>query len=112
MSRNMKTHIEKIQREIGEPFIEFHWVKLGIMFRCCLIRGHEGGSESTIFINLIPPIVVAWLLQYSGSRVEHKDEFSSHKRLTVRFKMVNLFWILRFGKNNGLNCLETENKTS
>ena len=24
--------------------------------------------------------------------------------------MVNLFWILRFGKNSGLNYLETENK--
>ena len=35
--------------------------------------------ESTIFINLIPPTAVAWLLQYSGARVEHRDEFSSHK---------------------------------
>ena len=26
--------------------------------------------------------------------------------------MVNLFSILRFGKNNGLNCLETENEIS
>ena len=26
--------------------------------------------------------------------------------------MVNLFSILRFGKNSGLNCLETENKIS
>ena len=23
---------------------------------------------------------------------------------------MNLFWILRFGKNSGLICLETENK--
>ena len=44
-----------------------------------LIRGTECGSESTEFINLIPPTVVAWLLQYSGSRVEHRDGFSSHK---------------------------------
>ena len=44
-----------------------------------LIRGHGGGLESTKFIKLIPLIVVAWLLQYSGSRVEHKDGFSSHK---------------------------------
>ena len=44
-----------------------------------LIRGHGGGPESTKFINLIPPTAVAWLLQYSGSRVEHRDEFSSHK---------------------------------
>ena len=40
---------------------------------------HEGGPKSTKFINLIPPTVVAWLLQYNGSRVEHKDKFSSHK---------------------------------
>ena len=46
---------------------------------CHLIRVHGGGSESTKFINLITPTAVAWLLQYSGSRVEHKDEFSSHK---------------------------------
>ena len=58
-------------------------------------------SESKKFVNLIPPTVITWLLQYSGSRVEHGDEFSSHKRLAVRFKMVNLFWILWFGKNNG-----------
>ena len=51
---------------------------------------------------LIPPTIVAWLLQYSGSRVEHKDGFSSHKWITMKFKMVNLFWILRFGKNSGL----------
>ena len=29
--------------------------------------------------NLIPPTVVAMLLQYSGSRFEHRDGFSSHK---------------------------------
>ena len=29
--------------------------------------------------NLIPPTAVSWLLQYSGSRVEHRDGFSSHK---------------------------------
>ena len=44
-----------------------------------LIRVSVGGPESTIFINLIPSTVVAWLLQYSGSRVEHMDGFSSHK---------------------------------
>ena len=72
----------------------------------------EGGSESIKFINVIPPTAVAWLLQYSASRIEHRDGFYSHKRLTMRFKMVNLFWILRFGKNSRLNGLETENKTS
>ena len=25
---------------------------------------------------------------------------------------MNSFWILRFGKNNGLNCLKTENEIS
>ena len=60
------------------------------------------GPKSTKFINLIPPTVVAWLLQYSGSRVEHRDEFSSHKRLIVRFKMVNSFWISGFCKNSGV----------
>ena len=38
-----------------------------------------GGLESTKFINIIPPIAIAWLLQYSGSRVEHMDGFSSRK---------------------------------
>ena len=71
-----------------------------------------GGPESTKFINLIPPTVVAWLEQYSGSRVEHRDEFSSHKWLIVRFRTVNLFFILRFDKNSGVKCLEIENKTS
>ena len=32
-----------------------------------MIRGHEGGPESTKF-NLIPLIAVAWLLRYSVSR--------------------------------------------
>ena len=27
--------------------------------------------------NLIPPTIVAWLLKYSGSKVEHRDGFSS-----------------------------------
>ena len=35
--------------------------------------------ESTKFINLFPSTFVAWLLQYSGSRVEDEDGFSSHK---------------------------------
>ena len=29
--------------------------------------------------NLFLPTDVAWLLQYSGSRVEHRDGFSWHK---------------------------------
>ena len=39
---------------------------------------HGGYLESTIFIP-IPPTTVALLLQYSGSRFEHRDEFSSCK---------------------------------
>ena len=38
-----------------------------------------GGLESTKFINLIPLTTVAWLLQYSGYRVEHMVGFSSLK---------------------------------
>ena len=44
-----------------------------------MIHGTEGGPKSTKFINLIPSTLVAWLLQYSGSRVEHRDKLSSHK---------------------------------
>ena len=33
---------------------------------------------------------VAKLLQYSGSRVEHRDGFSLYKRFAVKSKMVNL----------------------
>ena len=40
---------------------------------------HGGGLESKKFIDLIPPTAIALLLQYSGSRVEHKNEFSSCK---------------------------------
>ena len=69
--------------------------------RCHLIRVHGGGLKSTKFIIRIPPTVVEWLLQYSGSRVEHEDGFSSHKCFAVRFKMVNSIWILGFHKNNG-----------
>ena len=52
---------------------------------------------------LIPPTSIALLLQYSGSKVEHRDGFSSHKWLAMKFKMVNLFWILRFDKNRGFD---------
>ena len=55
-----------------DPFLAF---KSGAL----MIRMHGGGPKSTKFINLIPPTIVAWLLQYSGSKVEHRDEFSSHK---------------------------------
>ena len=37
---------------------------------------HGGYPESIKFINLIPPTDVALLLQYSGSRFEHRDGFS------------------------------------
>ena len=73
---------------------------------------YGGGLESTKFLNLIPPTAVAWLLQYSGYRVEHRDGFSSHKCLAVKFKMVNLVWIHGFCKNSELNWLKTENEMS
>ena len=41
--------------------------------------GQVGVPESTKFIIPIPPTAVAKLIQYSGSRVEHRDEFSSYK---------------------------------
>ena len=40
------------------------------------------------------------------------DGFSLHKWLAMKFKMVNLFWILGFCKNSEVKCLETENKIS
>ena len=46
-----------------------------------MIRATIGLPEPTKFIILIPPIVVAKLLQYSGSRVEHRDGFSSYKMI-------------------------------
>ena len=58
--------------------------------------------------NLYPRVstAVARLLQYSSSRVELRDGFSLHKWFTVKFKMVNSIWILRFGKNSEGYCLE------
>ena len=40
---------------------------------------------------IIPPTVVAWLLQYSGSRIVLSDGFSSHKCLIVKLKLENSF---------------------
>ena len=37
-------------------------------------------------IYILNPTAVAKLLQYSGSRVEHRDGFSSYKRFTVKAK--------------------------
>ena len=45
---------------------------------------HEGYLKSTKFINLIPSISIALLLQYSGSRIIHRDGFSSCKLLEMR----------------------------
>ena len=52
-------------------------------------------------IYILNPTAVVKLLQYNGSRVEHRDGFSSYKRVAVKSKMVNLVWILRFDENNG-----------
>ena len=40
---------------------------------------HNRCTEINKIYNLIPLTAVVKLLQYSGSRVEHKDEFSSSK---------------------------------
>ena len=37
-----------------------------------------------------PPTAVVKLLQYSGSRVEHRDGFSSYKLFVSWFKMLRL----------------------
>ena len=42
----------------------------------CVLVGYAGINN---IYNLILPIAVAWLLQYSGSKVKHRDGFSSHK---------------------------------
>ena len=44
-----------------------------------LIRAIVGVGINNIYKPKFPPTAVAKLLQYSGSRVEHKDEFSSDK---------------------------------
>ena len=53
-------------------------------------------------IYILNPIVVAKLLQCSGSRVEHSDGFSSYKRFIVKSKTVNLVCISGFNKNRGV----------
>ena len=44
-----------------------------------LIRATVGVGINNIYKPKFPPTSVAKLLQYSGSRVEHRDEFSLHK---------------------------------
>ena len=51
---------------------------------------------------LIPPTVVALLLQYSGSRIIHRDGFSLWKLLILSFTLVIMVWILGFCKNSEL----------
>ena len=53
-------------------------------------------------IYILNPTAVAKLLQYSGSRFEHRDGFSLYKRFAVKSKMVNLVWISGFDKNRGV----------
>ena len=53
-------------------------------------------------IYILNPTTVAKLLQYSGSRVEHRDGFSSYKRFAMKSKLVNLVWISKFDKNRGV----------
>ena len=55
-----------------------------------MIRVPVGYPESTKFINLIPPTAVAWLLQYSGSRVEHRMGFLHVGDLIGRFVLCKM----------------------
>ena len=50
-------------------------------------------------IYILYPTAVAKLLQYSGSKVEHRDGFSLYKQFAVKSKMVNLVYISGFDKN-------------
>ena len=51
-----------------------------------LIRATVGVGINNIIKPKFPPTAVAKLLQYSGSRVEHRDEFSLHKLFTVKLE--------------------------
>ena len=51
---------------------------------------------------LIPPPVVSLLLQYNGSRMVHKDGFSSWKWIILSLTLVINIWILGFCKNSEL----------
>ena len=44
-----------------------------------LIRATVGVGINNIYKPKFPPTAIAKLLQYSGFRVEHRDEFSLHK---------------------------------
>ena len=68
-----------------------------------------GVPESTKFINLIPPTAIAWLLQYSGSRVEQRDGFSSCKLFAVGSKRWISLWIKGVVKIVEVNGLQAEN---
>ena len=71
----------------------------------------RGAGMNNIYKPKFPPTAVAKLLQYSGSRIEHRDEFSSYQMIYSRLKMVNLFWILGFGvKTVRLLMMKIENK--
>ena len=71
----------------------------------------RGAGINNIYKPKFPPTAVAKLLQYSGSRIEHRDEFSSYQMIYSRLKMVNLFWILGFGvKTVRVLMMKTENK--
>ena len=72
---------------------------------------YRGAGINNIYKPKFPPTTVVTLLQYSGSRIEHKDEFSSYQMIYSRLKMVNLFWILGFCvKTVRVLMMKTENK--
>ena len=62
--------------------------------------------------NLYPkaPTVVAKLLQYSGSRVELRDGFSSYKMICSDSKWCFLFGFQDFVKTMGVFMVKTGNK--
>ena len=59
-----------------------------------------------------PPTVVVKLLQYSGSKVKHRDGFSSYNDLSeVKNGEFSLDFKV-FGKNRGVGDLQIKNKIS
>ena len=71
----------------------------------------RGAGINNIYKPKFPPTAIAKLLQYSGSRIEHRDGFSSYQMIYNRLKMVNLFWILGFHvKTVRVLIMKTENK--
>ena len=56
-----------------------HWRRNYKTYLKSFIHAARGVFRNQKNLYLFPPTVVTWLIQYSSSRVEHRDEFSSHK---------------------------------